>query len=131
MAFFSGKDGVVKAGDPAAAEVQSWTFDLQASVEAAWSMGDAAVRHYVSAPPTGSGSLEVFLDPSDPAQSALMTPGASVALELYPGGEVSGTGYFTFSAIIESVSRSASKTDIPTASVSFKIDGAVTSQTVA
>ena len=118
MAFYNGRDGVVKAGPSATAvgEVQSWGLDLSVALGEAWRKG--------------SGSLETYLDPEDGGQ-ALLTPGAKVDLELYPGGEASGTGYFSFSAIIESVNRSGSKDGIPSVSVAFKVDGAVTESAVA
>ncbi|MEO0682320.1 MAG: hypothetical protein AAF192_18110 [Pseudomonadota bacterium] len=132
MGFFRGLDGVVKAGASATVvgEVQSWGFTEEATIEAAWSMGQTSQRHFVAAPPAGSGQMEVYLDPSDAGQGQMIVPGATVALELYPGGETSGSGYFTFAAIIETVDRSGSKSDIATMSISFKIDGAVTSTTV-
>ena len=131
MAFFAGKDGVVKVGASAVevGEVQSWTLDLAASIGEGWGMGDAAVRHFVSAPPTGSGSLEMYLDPADAGQ-ALLVPAAEVAVELYPGGEAVGSGYFTLSAIIESVNRQGEKSGIPMLTVNFKVNGAVTPATV-
>ena len=129
MGFFAGKDGRVEVGGVAVGELQSWTLDLSAAIGEGWGMGDTATRHYVSAPPSGSGSLETYLDPADTGQIAL-APGATVALALYPGGAVVGTGYFEFSAIVESVSRSGEKTGIPSLSVNFKVNGAVTPATV-
>lgn len=132
MAFYNGRDGVVKAGPSATAvgEVQSWSLDLSVALGEAWGMGDTDMRHHQNAPRKGSGSLETYLDPEDGGQ-ALLTPGAKVDLELYPGGEASGSGYFSFSAVIESVNRSGSKDGIPSVSFAFKVDGAVTESAVA
>lgn len=132
MAFYSGRDGVIKVGPTPTqvGELQRWTLDYAASVQPGWGMGDTATRHHLNAPPAGSGSFEVYLDPADDGQ-ALLVEGATLALELYPGGETVGTGYFTLSAIIESRGRTAEKDGIPMMTVNFKVDGAITDATVA
>ncbi|SES76711.1 hypothetical protein [Oceanicella actignis] len=132
MAFYSGRDGVVKAGPGLAAvgEVQSWKLDTSAAFSEAWGMGDLAARHFQSAPPSSTGSVEVYFDPADAGQ-AVLNVGDEVPLELYPGGDTQGTGYFSLSALIESVSRSGSKTDVVALSINFRANGAVTEGTVA
>lgn len=132
MAFYRGRDGVVKVGASPTdvGEVQSWTLDTEQAVGEAWGMGDDAMRHFASAPTKGSGSVECYYDPADAGQGGLAV-GATVALELYPGGETVGFEYLSFSAIITTVGWSGSKGDLVMAAFNFVVNGDITPAVVA
>jgi hypothetical protein len=124
-----GKDGVVKAGTAptAVGQVQSWNLDIQAESRQTYSMGDewqGAYAHVKSA----SGSAELYLP--DAGVLSDLEAGKTVALELYPGGETDGTGYFTLSAVITANAISEAKDGEAMLTVNFLADGAVTQATV-
>jgi len=129
--MLKGKDGVVKAGTPLAAfgAVQNWNIDEQADVVAGWGMGDAAESAFTTVK-RYSGSVEVYLNPAD--ESDDLAVGDEVALELYPGGETSGSGYFSGDVLITGLARSSAKDGIPALNINFRnASGVLTKGTVA
>ncbi|MGX0875925.1 hypothetical protein ACSSV4_000597 [Roseovarius sp. MBR-154] len=126
--MLKGKDGVVKFGTPVAAvlAVQSWNLDPQADEVSGWGMGDeweesfATIKRY-------SGSVEVYLNPADAAVPDLAE---TVAVELFPGGETTGSGFFSGNVVITGKAMSGSKDGIPTMTLNIKGTGALTESTV-
>jgi hypothetical protein len=70
-----------------------------------------------------SGSCEVYLDFADAADDLAI--GDEVAIELYPGGETAGSGYFSGDVIITGLARSGAKDGIPALSINFRNQGAL------
>jgi len=77
-----------------------------------------------------SGSLDVFWDETDTSGQGALTIGSEVTLNVYPEGDTSGDTYYTGTAIVTGVSRSASFDGLVEASVSVQGTGALTSTTV-
>ena len=77
-----------------------------------------------------SGSIDVFWDETDTSGQGALTIGSEVTLNVYPEGDASGDTYYTGSAIVTGVSRSASFDGLIEASVSVQGTGALTSTTV-
>lgn len=125
-----GKDGVVKAGSPSAvavADVQSWNLDVQAESRDTYSMGDEWKGAYTHVK-TWSGSVEVYL--ATTGIPAALEAGAAVTLELYPGGETDGTGYYSGDAVITSTAVSEAKDGEAMLTINFMGDGALTQAVV-
>jgi predicted secreted protein len=92
-------------------------------------MGDTA-RTYKSSLTSFSGSLDVFWDETDTNGQGALTIGSEVTLNVYPEGDTAGDTYYTGTAIVTGVSRSASFDGLVEASVSVQGTGALTSTTV-
>ena len=128
MATHKGSEGTVKVGSNAVAEIRSYSLEESADTLEDTSMGDSA-RTYKSSLTSFSGSIDVFWDETDTAQLAL-TVGSSVTIKFYPEGADSGDTYYSGSAIVTGVSRSASFDGLVEASISVQGTGALTSTTV-
>jgi len=128
MATHKGSEGTVKVGSDAVAEIRSYSLEESADTLEDTSMGDSA-RTYKSSLTSFSGSVDVFWDETDTAQNALSI-GSEVTLNVYPEGAESGDTYYTGTAIVTGVTRSASFDGLVEASVSVQGTGALTSTTV-
>ena len=128
MATHKGSEGTVKVGSDAVAEIRSYSLEESADTLEDTSMGDSA-RTYKSSLTSFSGSVDVFWDETDTAQNALSI-GSEVTLNVYPEGDTAGDTYYTGTAIVTGVSRSASFDGLIEASVSVQGTGALTSTTV-
>lgn len=117
MATFRGHDGQIKIGGATVAAVQSWNVDTTADVVEGSAMGEEWKTNFATFK-GWSGSVEAYLDPADAGQIALAI-GATVALELYPGGDVPGLAYFSGQAVINGTPRSGAKDGIPTITFNF------------
>jgi predicted secreted protein len=128
MATHKGSEGTLKVGTDSLAEIRSYSLEESADTLEDTSMGDSA-RTYKSSLTSFSGSVDVFWDETDTAQNAL-TIGSEVTLNVYPEGADSGDTYYTGTAIVTGVTRSASFDGLVEASVSVQGTGALTSTTV-
>jgi hypothetical protein len=129
--MLKGKDGIVKTGSPLAAlgAVQNWNVDEQADVVAGWGMGDAAESAFTTIK-RYSGSVEVYLNFAD--ESDDLAVGDEVAMELYPGGETTGSGYFSGTVLVTGLARSGAKDGIPALTINFRnASGVLSKGTVA
>lgn len=130
MATHHGKDGVVKIGANAVAEVTEFDLNIQADRADDTAMGDAWKTHLVGLK-SWSGNVKCHWDETDTNGQVAMTEGASVSLALYPEGADSGDSYFSGTATISSVQVSASRDGVVSASFAFEGNGALTRATVA
>lgn len=128
MAFLKGKDGVVYFGTPKAklGHVQNWNLDEEADTVDGWGMGDTYETSFTTIK-RFSGATEVYMDPTAPQHT--LKVGDEIALELYPGGETTGSAYFSGNVTVTAAARSADKGGIPTVKISFKGRGALTQAT--
>jgi len=124
MAIHKGAEGTVHVGTDAVAEIRSYAVEETADTLETTSMGDAARTHLASLT-SFSGSLDVFWDEVDTAQIAL-TVGTSVTIKFYPEGTASSAKYYSGTAIVTGVSRSASFDGLVEASISVQGTGALT-----
>lgn len=129
MANHKGSEGVVKIGTNTIAEVKDWSFDETADTTEDTVMGDAA-RTRKSTLTSASGSVNAFWDETDTNGQVAMSAGSEVALKLYPEGATTGDTFYSVSALITSVSRSATFDGMVEASFSFESNGAVTAAVV-
>ena len=128
MATHKGSEGVIKVGTDSVLEIRSYSIEESADTLEDTSMGDSA-RTYKPSLTSFSGSLDVFWDEGDTGQSALSI-GSEVTLNVYPEGDASGDTYYSGSAIVTGVSRTASFDGLVEASISVQGNGALTESTV-
>lgn len=128
MATHHGKDGKVKVGANTVAEVQSWEFEHSVDLEEDHAMGDTT-KTRLAGFEDWSGSLTCSWDETDTAQNAL-TPGATVALALYPEGDSAGDTYWSGNAIIGSMSLPVAKDGRIEVEFEFAANGDITKSTV-
>ena len=124
MGIHKGSEGTVHVGTDAVAEIRSYSVEETADTLETTSMGDAARTHLASLT-SFSGSLDVYWDEVDTAQIAL-TVGTSVTIKFYPEGTASSAKYYSGTAIVTGVSRSASFDGLVEASISVQGTGALT-----
>ena len=127
MGIHKGSEGTVHVGTDAVAEIRSYSVEETADTLETTSMGDAARTHLASLT-SFSGSLDVYWDESDTAQTAL-TVGTSVTIKFYPEGTASSAKYYSGTAIVTGVSRSASFDGLVEASISIQGTGTLALET--
>lgn len=130
MAVHKGSEGTVEVGSNAIAEIRSYSLEESADTLEITTMGDTA-RTYLPSLTTFSGSVDVYWDETDTTGQGALTIGAEVTLNVYPEGDTAGDVYYTGSAIVTGVTRSASFDGMVEASISVQGTGALTSETVA
>ena len=129
MATHKGSEGTVKVGSNAVAEIKSYSIEESADTLEDTSMGDSA-RTYKPSLSNFSGSLDVFWDETDTNGQGALSIGSEVTLNVYPEGDTTGDTYYTGSAIVTGVSRSASFDGMVEASLSVQGTGDLTTTTV-
>jgi len=129
MATHKGSEGTVKVGSNAVAEIRSYSIEESADTLEDTSMGDSA-RTYKPSLTNFSGSLDVFWDETDTSGQGALSIGSEVTLNVYPEGDASGDTYYSGSAIVTGVSRTASFDGLVEASISVQGNGALTASTV-
>ena len=129
MATHKGSEGTVKVGSNAVAEIRSYSIEESADTLEDTSMGDSA-RNYKASLTNFSGSLDVFWDETDTSGQGALSIGSEVTLNVYPEGDASGDTYYSGSAIVTGVSRTASFDGLVEASISVQGNGALTASTV-
>ena len=129
MATHKGSEGVIKVGTDSVLEIRSYSIEESADTLEDTSMGDSA-RTYKPSLTSFSGSLDVFWDETDTDGQGALTIGSEVTLNVYPEGDTAGDTYYTGSAIVTGVSRSASFDGLVEASISVQGTGSLTSTTV-
>lgn len=129
MATHHGKNGVVKVGSNAVAEVQQFSVTEQVGTVDDTAMGDTDETHLVGIK-SWNGSLQCSWDETDTNGQEALTVGASVTLNLYPEGTGSGASYMTGTATITEVTRDIKRDGVVTRSFNFKGNGALTHTTV-
>jgi len=129
MATHKGSEGTVKVGSNQIAEIRSYSIEESADTLEDTSMGDSA-RTYKPSLTNFSGSLEVFWDETDTSGQGALSIGSEVTLNVYPEGDASGDTYYSGSAIVTGVSRTASFDGLVEASISVQGNGALTESTV-
>jgi predicted secreted protein len=124
MSIHKGSEGTVHVGTDAVAEIRSYSIEESADTLETTSMGDSARTHLASLT-SFSGSVDVYWDEADTAQTAL-TVGTSVTIKFYPEGTASSAKYYSGEAIVTGVSRSASFDGLVESSISIQGTGVLT-----
>lgn len=129
MAVHKGSEGTVKVGSNAIAEIRSYSIEETGDTLEVTTMGDTA-RTYVPSLTSWSGSVDVYWDETDTTGQGALTVGAEVTLNVYPEGDTAADTYYTGTAIVTGVTKSASFDGLIEASISVQGSGALTSTTV-
>lgn len=129
MAVHKGSEGTVKVGANAIAEIRSYSIEETGDTIETSTMGDTA-RTYVPSLTSWSGSVDVYWDETDTTGQGALTTGSQVVLNVYPEGADTNDTFYTGSAIVTGVSRTASFDGLVEASISLQGTGALTSTTV-
>jgi hypothetical protein len=129
MAVHKGSEGTVKVGANAIANIRSYSIEESADTLEQTVMGNTS-RAYAASLSTFSGSVDVYWDETDTTGQGALTIGAEVTLNFYPEGDTSGDTYYSGTAIVTGITRSASFDGNIEASISVQGDGALTETTV-
>ncbi|MEM9302498.1 MAG: hypothetical protein AAGE01_10330 [Pseudomonadota bacterium] len=130
MARYTGKNCDLTAGGNSIEALKSVTINEAAPLLEDVAMRDSAVT-MDSDVVRNSGSCVFSEDPADTTGQGALTPGASVAMVLYPEGNTTGKPSRTFTAIITEVSQPIVRDGYPQITVNFGINGPITDGTVA
>ena len=129
MAVHKGSEGTVKVGVNGILEIRSYSIEESADTLETSTMGDTA-RTYVPSLTTFTGSVDVYWDETDTNGQGALSIGAEVTLNVYPEGDSSTDTYYTGSAIVTGVTRTASFDGLVEASITLQGTGALTESTV-
>jgi len=132
MAETKGVDGVVKiaaTGSAVAAVLHVTAFNLEETTETldVTSMGDSS-REILTTFKAFSGSIDCYWDASESnlghgAADPVVQAGTKIDFELYPEGTAADAAYYSGSAIVTSISRSASFDGAVEMSIAFEGTG--------
>ena len=127
--YFHGNEGAVELTSNAVAAVEefSYTEEDPALVERS-PMESTAVTPVASGCKKGSGSITCIFDHDDTAGQEAMTTGASVTLNLYPGGDTAGREKLSGSAVVTGFELGVNKAD--DSKVTFNYAGVLTRSTI-
>ncbi len=128
MATHIGRDGIIKVGSNAVAELRSFSIEETGDTVEDTVMTDTA-RTYISTLTSFTGSADVFWDETDTSGQGALTVGSSVTINFYPEGDSTGDTYYTGTALVTGVTRSASFDGMVEASISLQGSGALTAST--
>lgn len=120
MAVATGRDGVVKVGANAMAEVRSFSLEMTGDTVESTRMTHTS-RQYKPTLTSWSGSVDCYWDPTDTNGQVALGVGNQVSLSLYPAD---GAGdFYGGSAIVTGVSTSSSFDGMVEASFTFQGTG--------
>ena len=129
MAIHKGSEGTVKVGTNTIANIRSYSIEESADTLEQTTMGSTS-RAFVASLTTFTGSVDVYWDETDTTGQGALTSGAEVTLNFYPEGDAAGDTYYTGTAIVTGVTRSAAFDGNIEASITVQGDGALTETTV-
>jgi hypothetical protein len=129
MAVHKGSEGTVKVGVNGILEIRSYSIEESADTLETSTMGDTA-RSYVPSLTTFTASVDVYWDENDANGQGALSIGAEVTLNVYPEGDASTDTYYTGSAIVTGVTRTASFDGLVEASITLQGTGALTESIV-
>lgn len=116
----------------AVGELADWSYDEAAERADASAMGDCTKKYEAGAQET-TGQIRVHWDGTNAPQN-LLTIGAAVFMEIYPGGDASTTKYYktpAAGATILGVSRAGNGVDgIVGSTFNYAVNGAMVATTV-
>lgn len=130
MATSIGKDGAVYIGSNAVAEIRDFSLETTSEVVNDTVMGDEWMTNKATQK-SWTSSFNAYWDPTDTNGQDQLEEGAEVTLNLYPTGNTSAQYYWSGSAIVNSVSKTASFDGLIEASFSVTGNGPLTQNQVA
>lgn len=128
MANHTGVDGLVQAGGNTVAELTSWTLSASGEVIDATLLTSTS-KVTKAGTKSYTGSVEMFWDESDTAQTSIVEA-AEVTFLFLPEGNSTGDVSWSVSGIVDSLEFGAAVDGMVTASASFASNGALTRGTV-
>lgn len=129
MATHHGKEGVVKLGSNAVAEVTEFEFSADVDTADDTAKGDSSRTHLVGYK-SWEGSLSCHWDETDTNGQVVLVEGASVTLNLYPEGADSGDTYYGGTATVRNLRIASPLDGVVSASFNFQGNGAYSKTTV-
>lgn len=124
MATFAGKEGIVKIGANAIAEVRDWAIDESGETADDSSMGDTA-RTHLATMTSWTGSVSCWWDDTDTNGQDSLAVGDSVTLNVYPEGDTVGDNEYSGTATVTGISRRAALDGVVEAEFTFQGNGAL------
>ena len=128
MATHIGRDGKIKVGSNAVAVLRSFSIEETGDTVEDTVMTDTA-RTYIPTLTSFTGSADVFWDETDSSGQGALTVGSSVTIGFFPEGDTTGDTYYTGTALVTGVTRSASFDGMVEASITLQGSGALTAST--
>jgi len=129
MAVHKGSEGTVKVGSNTIANIRSYSIEESADTLEQTVMGNTS-RVYATSLSTFSGSIDVYWDETDTTGQGALTINSEVTLNFYPEGDASGDTYYTGTALVTGITRTASFDGNIEASISVQGSGALSETTV-
>ncbi len=129
MATHHGKEGTVKVGSAAIAEITNFEVTQTVRTVDDTSINDPAETH-LTGREAWSGSLTCHWDETDSTGQEALTVGASVTLNLYPEGASSGDQYYSGTATITQVRITVAMDAVTQRTFDFLGNGALSKSTV-
>lgn len=116
-------EGVIKAGSPTAVtvgEVTGWSLDENANLKKYFKLGNCNEQSKAGAI-SRTVQIEGKYDPADAGQDNTLLIGQQIAMEIYPGGVISGLPKVTIGGTVETVNRAGSGDDLLTFSATIAV----------
>lgn len=130
MATFRGKDGIVKLGANAVAEIKNWSIEQTADTEEDTAMGDDW-RTHKGGLKSWTASIEAHWDDTDANGQEALLIGADLALTFYPESDTTGDYEYAGNAIVTAVGADVPMDDIVSRSFTVQGNGALAIGTAA
>ena len=129
MATHAGKEGTVKVGANTIAEIRDWSITETGETVDDTSMGDDARTHLATVS-SWEASINCWWDETDATGQGALTVNASVTLNLYPEGAAGGDTFFSGTATVTGITRSAALDGMVEVSFTAQGSGVLTESTV-
>ena len=129
MATHAGKEGTVKVGANTIAEIRDWSTTETGETVDDTSMGDDARTHKATVS-SWEASINCWWDETDATGQGALTINASVTLNLYPEGAAGGDTFFSGTATVTGITRSAALDGMVEVSFTAQGSGVLTESTV-
>jgi len=129
MATFVGSGGTVLVGSDVVGEIRSWSVDETMDPIESSTIGDS-YRTFEVGMKGWSGSMEVYFDDTDTAQTA-MTVDSSITVSFQMEGNTTGDHKLSGTALVTGRSVTASFDGMTEATLTVQGTGALTEGTVA
>ena len=129
MATHKGSEGTIKVGSNAVAELLSYSITENVDLIETTNITDAA-RLYSTGKTSWGGEIATNWDETDTNGQGALTIGASVALTFYPEGDSSSDTYYSGTALVTSLDKSADGEGLVTNTIGVTGTGALGTSTV-
>ena len=129
MANHHGTEGLVRVGANTVAEVNGFSFTINAEYAEDTNLADTAKTYNPIAITSWSGTVSAFWDETDTTGQGGLVTGANVALVLAPEGIDSGDTRWSGNALITEITRNVQRGAITEITFNFIGNGALTAAT--